>query len=427
MKDRLFSTLGALAALITCVGLLGPRPEISAAVSRPISSDRGSHGLYGLFEWIKHSHVPVSALKRRYSSLWDLEPRVGHVLIITLPQRTPSRDDELEELSDWVSAGNTVLVMIGEVTAPPWTLANATAGTDGAAELSKTFGFHTVRKSKYKGEDNKKDQPQPLTRLHEALRKPAETTVLRPNGSHPLLAGVQQVRSDGNTLLDSTFAIKPLKKMRAWPALLKGDKPRPRDLWLGQLGAGRVLLLSDPAIFGNRHLGALDNARLFDNLLALTRGDKGQVVFDDMHQGVSELYDPQAFARDPRVYVALLFLLTLWLAWVLGHSNRFGPVQADRDGAGSVSYAAAVGGLLARQAAPRDIASALIASFTRDCRRRHPGLFEHGLDSARLARLPGISVAALAGLTAAQQALATGRCPDLIKLTNHLRTLRMRL
>lgn len=422
MKDRLFSTLGALAALIICVALLAPQPEISAPVSRPISTDRGSHGLYGLFEWIKHSDVPVSALKRRYSSLWDLAPSGGHVLVITLPQRTPSRDDELEDLSAWIAVGNTALVMIGEVTAPPWTLANAAAGGDGERELRQTLGFRAVRTPK-----EKMAKARPLARLNEALQKPAETTLLRPSGAHPLLAGVRQVRSDGNALRDISFAVEPENKMRAWPALLKGENLRPQDLWLGRLGAGRVLVLADPAMFGNRHLGALDNARLFNNVLAFARGEQGQVVFDDMHQGVSELYDPQAFARDPRVYCSLLFLLALWLAWVLGHSNRFGPVHADRDGEDSVSYAAAVGGLLARQAAPRDIARALIATFARDCRRRHPGLFEHGLDSARLARLPGMSAAALAGLSAAQQALAIGRCPDLIKLTNHLRTLRMRL
>lgn len=426
MKDRLFSALGALAALIICVGLLGPQPDTSAPLSRPISSDRGSHGLYGLFEWIKHSEVAVSALKRRYSDLWELAPDTGHVLVISLPQRTPSRADELEDLRAWIAAGNTVLVMIGEVTAPPWTLANTAADGDAGDALSETLGFHTVQTIKDEEKDEK-DPARSLARLNEALQKPAATTVLRPHGSHPLLAGVQQVRSDGNALLDTPFAIEPEKNMRAWPALLKGDRLRPRDLWLGQLGAGRVLVLADPAIFGNRHLGALDNARLFNNLLAFARGDTGQVVFDDMHQGVSELYDPQAFARDPRVYGSLLFLLALWLAWVLGHSNRFGPPQADHDSEHNMSYGAAVGGLLARQAVPRDIASALIASFARDSRRRHPGLFERGLDSARLARLPGMSASALAGLSAAQQALAVGRCPDLIKLTNHLRTLRMRL
>lgn len=426
MKERLFSALGALAALVICMSLLGPQPDISAPLSRPISSDRGSHGLYGLFEWTRHSGVPVSVLKRRYSELGELAPYTGHVLVICLPQRTPSRTDELEVLRAWIASGNTVLVMIGEVTAPPWTLANAAAGGDAGSELSETLGFHSVQTSK-DDEKDKKDPARSLARLNEALQKPAETTLLRPYGSHPLLAGVQQVRSDGNALLDSTYAIEAEKKMRAWPALLTGDGLRPRDLWLGQLGAGRVLVLADPAIFGNRHLGAVDNAQLFNNLLAFARRDNGQVVFDDMHQGVSELYDPQAFARDPRVYGSLLFLLALWLAWVLGHSNRFGPLHHDHDSEASMSYAAAVGGLLARQAAPRDIAGALIASFARDCRRRHPGLFERGLDTARLARLPGMSADALAALIAAQQALAVGRCPNLIKLTNHLRTLRMRL
>lgn len=50
MKDRLFSSLGALAALLICVGLLGPHPDVDAPVSRPLSTDSGSHGLYRLFE-----------------------------------------------------------------------------------------------------------------------------------------------------------------------------------------------------------------------------------------------------------------------------------------------------------------------------------------------------------------------------------------
>jgi len=423
MNDRLFSGLGALAALIVCVGLLAPRPEQGAPVSRPTSTDRGSHGLYGLFEWIKRSHVPVDSLRRRYTSLWEMAPGGGHMLVITLPQRTPSRDDELEDLGAWVANGNTAVVMIGEVTAPPWTLANARADGDDGHALRVALGFHT----EHKQPDKKKKATPPLARLNAALEKPAAQSSLRPAGVHPLLDGVEQLRSDGDVLRDITFELEPEKKMSAWPALLTGSGVRPRDLWLGRLGKGRVVVLADPAMFGNCHLGAADNARLFNNLLAFARTDQGRVLFDDMHQGVSELYDPQAFARDPRVYGSLLFLLTLWLVWVIGNGNRFGPVQSERDSDIEMTYAEAVGGLLARQAAPRNVALALIAAFARDCRRRHPGLFEHGFDSARLARLPGLSPAALAGLEAAQDALAHGRSPDLIKLTNHLRTLRMRL
>ena len=426
MKDRLLSVFGAAAALAISVALLVPTPSAEAPVSRPISSDRGGHGLHALWQWISRSGVHASALHRRYSTLDELAPGSGHLLVITLPQRTPSRADELARLGDWVAAGNTALVMIGDVTAPTWVAANSAAhgnrDRDGNQRLAAILGFNFAQAPAPKHANS-----HPLVGLNGAPQAARTTSRLLARGEHPLLAGVREVSSDAAAPLSRPLQIKGQKKMRVLPALLAGKAARAEDLWIGRMGAGRVVVLADPAIFANHRLGEADNARLFNNLLALVRGEQGRVVFDDMHQGVSDLYDAQAFARDPRVYLSVLFLLGLWLAWIVGHSNRFGPARVDEQAQNNVSYAHAVGSLLARQSTPRATATALLAAFTRDCRRRHPALFEHGLDSPRLTALPGISAAALAGLSAAQHALAAGRSPDLIKLTNHLRTLRMRL
>jgi Domain of unknown function (DUF4350) len=422
MNDRLLTMFGAAAAFAICVALLVPTPSPEAPVSRPITSDRAGHGLHALFQWISRSGVRASILYRRYSTLNELAPGSGNLLIITLPQRIPSREDERESLADWVAAGNTALVMVGNVTAPDWATANGSANADGDSKLAATLEFDFAQAPAPKDASNSS-----VAGLKAALQTRPNTSRLVPVGKHALLTGVDQVSTDRAAVFGRALQVTGHKKARVLPALLRGEAARAEDLWTGRVGAGRVMVLADPAIFANAHLGEMDNARLFNNLVTLVRSNQGVVVFDDMHQGVSDLYDPQAFARDPRVYFSLLFLLGLWLAWITGHSNRFGPVGSDAQTQVKISYARAVGGLLARQSTPRAAASALIAAFLRDCGRRHPALFERGLDGARLAALPGMPATALAGLAVAQQALAAGRCPDLIKLTNDLRTLRMRL
>lgn len=416
MNERLLSIGGALAAVAITLALLVPTPTVDVPLSRPTSLDRGAFGYYALQQWLTDSAVPNESLRRRYDSLATLAPGSGHVLITVLPAHTPARVQELAALSRWVAAGNTVLVMIGASTAPPW----AAQARDPGTALAKSLGFRATTAATSKDTD-------PTRQLDALLHTPSKTALLEPRGRHPLLTNVTHITGDAPSATAHSLEVKPLTKSRRLPALLRGSGARAEDLWLGTRGTGRVVVVADPALFANRYLGASDNAQLFNNLLALARGPRGRVVFDDMHQGLSDLYDPHAFARDPRVYASALFLLALWLAWVGGHGGRFVPRLNGVDAAATARFARAVGGLLARQVSAPETARALLASFARECRRRHPRHFEQGYSHATLCTLPGLPTPALRGLAAAERRLAAGASTDLIALCNHLRTLRMHL
>ncbi len=417
MSERLVTLLGAALAVLIILGLLVPTLTVEPIASRPLTTDRGAHGFHALQRWLEQSGISPLSLRRRYTTLPQLVSATGNLLISTLPHATPARSDEIAVFAKWVAQGNTVLLLVAGVTAPPWAATNPGDNT----ELAQALGFSLTRApTKPVTHDNPIEKPP-------ASDHASVATGLLPIGRHPLLTDVQNLSGDVQHPAERPLLFAPRDKMRPVVALLRGQLPQTEDLWLGRVGAGRVIVLTDPALFANGHLGEADNARLFNNLLGLVISKGGRVVFDDMHQGVSELYDPRAFARDPRVYVSATFLLGLWLVWVVGHSNRFGAVALSPMAESSAAYARAVGGLLARQLTAREAAIALIAGFERDCQRRNPHLLGAGAASERWTTLPGLPTDALAGLRAAKNILAAGATPNLIELTNHLRLLRIRL
>ena len=114
MKDRLVTLAGALLALLT-VGVLlfpstgGPNAESSS----PTTADRGHYGLAGLKRWLSEENIPSVSFRKRYDSLLG-DPALsdtGNLLILSLPQKLPARERELNDLYNWLAAGNSVLVL----------------------------------------------------------------------------------------------------------------------------------------------------------------------------------------------------------------------------------------------------------------------------------------------------------------------------
>ena len=89
-------------------------------------------------------------------------------------------------------------------------------------------------------------------------------------------------------------------------------------LWVRPDGAGTIIVSGFASLFTNRALGLADNARLLANLIAVTVGPRGTVIFDDEHQGLTAAYDPAKFYRDRRLYATIVTLALVWLVWVLG-------------------------------------------------------------------------------------------------------------
>ncbi len=112
MKDRLLTIAGGILAFALVVILLVPvQQDESAQLSRPLSTDRGRAGLQGLKRWLELGGVQTQVLGRRYTALasnFELSPQ-GNLLMVSLPQHTPPRVDELTALHTWV-AGATVWI-----------------------------------------------------------------------------------------------------------------------------------------------------------------------------------------------------------------------------------------------------------------------------------------------------------------------------
>ena len=133
-------------------------------------------------------------------------------------------------------------------------------------------------------------------------------------------------------------------------------------LWTRPLGAGRIIVSGFGSLFTNRALGLADNAALLANLIAVNVAPGGTVIFDDAHQGLSEVYDPSKFYQDRRLYLTLAVLITAWLVWVLGSTRLRMPaarIAAPRE----VDLVRSTGGFLARVLRTPVAARRLMESF----------------------------------------------------------------
>jgi hypothetical protein len=150
------------------------------------------------------------------------------------------------------------------------------------------------------------------------------------------------------------------------------------------------------------------------------------VIFDDMHQGATDYYDPRKFFADPRLHHTLGWLVALWFAYVLGAR----PLLAARSGRGRLDDTAMLrvtGGFLAHVLRPADAALRLFELFFNDLRRRR-GLQETGAPMWDwLAQQARVDATGLAQLRQWHERAARGRRVDLVRLHNSLLELTGRL
>ena len=422
MKDRLITLLGALLALYLLVALLMPRQPASGNVSLPTSVDAGTDGFLGLKRWLDKAGVPALSLRERYTRLAELKNAAerGNLLIVSLPQAGPGRVQELADLRRWLNAGNDILVLAAVNDWPEW-LRQVPGGDISGFTESLGFRF-TVQPSA--SEETPKPKRQELKEALKQVRdglKPTEQIAI-PADPHPLLTGVREIGLQARPMGD--------------PRVLEGLGPRYTDnllkdretgtpvLWRLRIGAGNAWVFSHAGVFGNASLGERDHARLLANLLGLALRDKGAVIFDDMHQGLSALYDPSAFFRDPRLHHTLWFALGLWLLWVMGHGNRLGPVMQRTRPVAAVDLVRAVGGFFARRLNERGAAQRLLQQFLAEVCAQLGWPRDPRNAWTRLAEQPGLDARALAGVRAQQERLRAGLSPDLPALCNDLAQLR---
>ena len=388
MNDRLKVFGLALLCLLIVVVLLSPRLQPEIEYSKPSTVDRGDYGLLGLKNWLDHSGINSFSLRSRYRVLHSRFPLTtgGHLLITSIPHGVPVRDRELEQLSDWIAQGNTLVLLAAEQDQALWSFsALGHFGRLDGEKVLKHFGFefktvfHDDQSDAEKGDadastgdepsKNDVDVADTMQAVWQQQRDKRETVKLTSTG-HPLLAGINSV----STRAVPGFAVHSLvatdDRRFAVPLLVTAADAVPA-FWEASYGEGKLWISAYPDLFGNLTLGEGGNARFLERLIKASVGPDGYVIFDDFHFGLSEMYDPAAFFSDHRLHMSLLFILGFWFVYVLGHVKRLAPAVTAPRLPGESDFVQALAGLCARRIRPNAVAKGLVGHFFNEIRRKH--------------------------------------------------------
>ena len=329
VRDRFVTLACALGALLLFGTLFWRGGTLSEReVSRPTTVERGDNGLLGALRWLQREGVPTLSLRERFGALERRHElaAAGNLLIVSLPASSNFRNDEVVALDRWIRTGNTLLVLAALTDRPSFAQLPHTmyadlqllTGLSVTHEREKTPGTApkgTPAPAGKPGGPGKDEARKALARLIEELPVPQRRSLV-PNQAHPYFAGV----ASAVAFSDYSPSVSTLLLPRDGFALtLAHDAESGAGaLWVRPDGAGTIVVSGYASLFTNRALGLANNAQLLANLIAVTVGPRGTVIFDDEHQGLTAAYDPAKFYRDRRLYATIFALAMVWLAWVLG-------------------------------------------------------------------------------------------------------------
>ncbi|MBS0578501.1 MAG: DUF4350 domain-containing protein [Proteobacteria bacterium] len=429
MRERLTTLACALGALLV-FGTLFLRTGVPGErdVPAPTTIEAKGNGLLGLVTWLREEGIRPVSLRERFGALarrHDI-PATGNLLVVTLPAVRPYRTEEASALDKWVRAGNTVLLLAALSDRPDW--ANGVGGVN--TYVSLLSGLDTmdadgdepeVPAGKEAGASGPADAD---SKRREWFQKHARDLIelpepqrvaLLPNRPHPYLEGVRQAVA----LSDYPPTPRVVKVPRDGFVLALAHEAKGQQgvLWVRPLGEGTVIVSGLASLFTNRALGLADNARLFANIVAHMVHRGAAVIFDDEHQGLSVVYDPDKFYRDGRLYGTLAIIALAWLVWVLGGTQlQAAPLRSSTPR--ETELVRATGLYLARVLRPAAAARRLIDNFllgsTPYARAGHAGQEPW----QRLETHPRLARADIAQLRAWHEQAGTGAKVPLIPLRN---------
>ena len=409
MNDRLVTLVGALLSLAVFL-MLVYTPQPTNPPSIPNTEQDGPNGYLGLKLWLDESRIPTVSLRQRLTALEDIAPGGGHVLLTTMPYRKPLRAEEAQAVQDFVARGNTLLLMAALDDSPDWIF--STFGTAMMSDLPTLTGLSF---SAVPGDEDQELQ------VGEGLETIPLT--LSPVPEHPLMAGVESLAAvtdgisniwrphlDDNHDLVLRLAVEDAHGQNA--------------IWQLPRSEGFMVISASGSLLTNRMLGKADNARFFSNLVAVHL-DGGAVIFDDYHQGLSELYDPGAFFADSRLHASLGFIFLFWLLYLVGSSARLrrpddstpSPLQED--------LVRVMGGFMTRKLGRAETGRLMVENWFAELRQR--GALGTGDPWAQLAAMPLVSKPGLAALREDYTRLGQGKRVSLKTLHNHIMELKRTL
>jgi hypothetical protein len=365
MRERLVTfalALGALLLFITLFvkreGALGARNE----VPRPTTAERRGNGYHAAAAWLDVEGIREISLRDRFDTLAkrdDLPPS-GNLLIVTLPAANSFNTWEFIPLDRWIRAGNTLLILAALSDNPDWGFSQGGL-TSGDLNLLTGLEFETVtarnmrlreRERRSPGGSKKADrdataqarQARDAAAAFRAFAEP-QHSILVPNRPHAYFNGVQKVEALSDYRPVAWTARVPYE---GFVLALAHEQQHGDDvMWTRPLGRGRIIVSAFGTVFTNRAIGLSDNAKLLANIVGVTVGPRGAVLFDDLHQGLGAAYDPNKFYKDKRLYITLAVLVGLWFIWVLGSTRLRAPV-ATGSAPREAELIRAAGGFFAR-------------------------------------------------------------------------------
>lgn len=420
MNDRLVVLIGGLLAMVLVYVLLVPKPPPVRPVSRPTTTDTGADGYFALEQWFSRSGIATHSLRHRYDALNDdtaiTAPR-GNILLVAMPQYERPRFDEIDTLIDWVYEGNTLLILAAIHDSPAWIY---------RGDFDFFFeDLESITLAEF-SVDSESDASGFAAKVTNALTGPNETVLTAsPLFPHPLLAGVEQLHAES----DLDVAAWEISMQTDAPlfALATDDRMGLGTLWEQRLGEGRIILSAYGSLLSNRAVGQADNRLFVRNLVRYHLGADGLVIFDDMHQGLSSLYDPEAFFSDPRLHNTLYFIVGFWLLYLVGATNRLGEPRLGRREIGEADFIRTTGQFIARRVKPREVGERMFRILFDDLRqqRKLPVSGEPAWDLMRRSPLLGNKV--IDTLQFQYRRLQSGHKVDLRRLQNRINQVRKAL
>lgn len=242
---------------------------------------------------------------------FDEIPNKGNLFITSLPNVYRFETAEVDLLQSWVESGNTLLLMAALDDTPAWSLMANPSRLRGQFRALTGLRLQTVTD----------DEGDPI--LLGSVTEASEI-VFTPVSVHPLMQGVSSLRA--YTEAPSAIWELNLDREQDFVAVIAREATSGvAAIWELPRSAGRILVSASGTLFTNRMLGSADNGQFLINIVNTHLQPGGAVIFDDMHQGETDIYDATAFFGDTRLYYTIAFLLAFWLIYLVGSSPRLAP------------------------------------------------------------------------------------------------------
>ena len=371
MRDRLTTLAGALLSLVVIYGLFFGSDEQVLPITRPLTIEKGENGYFAMHQWLIGEHVNTYSLRGRFSSLAGnpgIPDETGNILITTLPYSRPMRESESEDLSSWIESGNTLLVLAALNDTPDWSFSAATpflADLETITGLSFVSEFEESTEPDQVSEDGEDSVRTPVS-IFENTGVEQEFEIV-PRTGHPLMKGISVMKAESD-FRSSVWRAEAdqFELVLELATMQQTDTPA---IWQRKFGNGQIITVGSGTLLTNRMIASADNRKFVANLVRQNLENGSTVVFDDLHQGLSNIYDPDAFFSDSRLHYTVYFVVAFWLLYVVGSSNRLLDPQSNAKPPRQTDFVEATAGFINRRMSKSAVGLWMYRSWFNDLRR----------------------------------------------------------